>query len=234
MQEFTHVFVTNQRLEGDETHVVDCSSYMGLNATGETVTAALLNPHIRDNLLETSAATVTTAGDLAYADAANSMGSRLAIGAAETILTSTGTAPAWAGSGWADYTPAWTGNSPAIGNGILTGRFLQIAKLVVTVGFLQPGSTTTFGSGGTYFLSLPVTRAAESNAREGFDFTQGARINDNTDGLTYTMVSEWASATNIALVRHDEGQSAAFWSKSSPITLAQDDRVHWMLIYEAA
>ncbi len=63
--------------------------------TGETVTAALMNAHIRDNFLETSAATVTTAGDLAYADAANSMGTRLAIGAATTHLVSSGSAPVW-------------------------------------------------------------------------------------------------------------------------------------------
>ena len=63
--------------------------------TGETVTAALMNAQIRDNFLETSAATVTTAGDLAYADAANSMGSRLAIGAAASHLVSTSSAPVW-------------------------------------------------------------------------------------------------------------------------------------------
>ena len=63
--------------------------------TGETVTAALLNAHVRDNLLETSAATVTTAGDVAFADAANSMGSRLAIGAATRHMVSDGSAPVW-------------------------------------------------------------------------------------------------------------------------------------------
>ena len=65
--------------------------------TGETVTAALMNAHIRDNFLETSAATVTTAGDIAFADAANSMGNRLAIGAANghMVVNDAGTAPAW-------------------------------------------------------------------------------------------------------------------------------------------
>ena len=63
--------------------------------TGETVTAALMNSAIKNNFLETSAATVTTAGDLAYADAANSMGSRVGIGAATTHLVSTGSAPVW-------------------------------------------------------------------------------------------------------------------------------------------
>lgn len=63
--------------------------------TAETVTAALMNAHVRDNLRETSPFTVTTAGDLSYADAANSMNSRLAIGADGTFLASTGTAPVW-------------------------------------------------------------------------------------------------------------------------------------------
>ena len=65
--------------------------------TGETVTAALMNAHIRDNLLETSAATVTTAGDIAFADAANSMGSRVGIGAVNTHLVSDGSSPVWRG-----------------------------------------------------------------------------------------------------------------------------------------
>ena len=67
--------------------------------TGETVTAALMNAQVRDNLLETSTAVVTTAGDLVYADAANSMGTRLAIGSAGTRLVSTGTAPVWRATG---------------------------------------------------------------------------------------------------------------------------------------
>ena len=65
--------------------------------TGETVTAALMNAHIKDNFLETSAATVTTAGDIAFADAANSMGSRVALGAANSHLVSDGSAPVWRG-----------------------------------------------------------------------------------------------------------------------------------------
>ncbi len=63
--------------------------------TAETVTAALMNTHIRDNLLETSAATATTAGDLVYADAANSMGSRVGISSPGGILVSTGSVPVW-------------------------------------------------------------------------------------------------------------------------------------------
>lgn len=62
--------------------------------TGETVTAAKMNT-LRDDLLRTSAATVTTAGDITYANAANSMGSRLAIGTAGFLMGSDGSAPVW-------------------------------------------------------------------------------------------------------------------------------------------
>ena len=40
---------------------------------GEVLTAALLNTHLRDNLLETAVAKVTTAGDVVYATGANAL-----------------------------------------------------------------------------------------------------------------------------------------------------------------
>ena len=63
--------------------------------TSETVTAAMMNSHVRDNFLETSAATASAAGDLVYADAANSMGSRLAIGTVYSHLAATSNGPVW-------------------------------------------------------------------------------------------------------------------------------------------
>jgi len=61
--------------------------------TNENVSAAIMNTHIRDNQNETGPAKVTTAGDLVYASAANSL-SRLAIGTTGQFLKG-GTAPAW-------------------------------------------------------------------------------------------------------------------------------------------
>ena len=57
--------------------------------TGETVTAAIMNTHVRDNLNETASASAAAAGDIVYADAANSMGSvETHPGAAGYLLTS--------------------------------------------------------------------------------------------------------------------------------------------------
>jgi len=63
----------------------------------EILTAALLNTHLRDNLLETGPAKVTTQGDLLYATAANAL-ARLAKGTADQQLrmNAGATAPEWA------------------------------------------------------------------------------------------------------------------------------------------
>ena len=53
----------------------------------ETLTAALLNTHVRDNLLESAPAKVTTKGDLVVATAANSL-TRLAVGSNGAVLVS--------------------------------------------------------------------------------------------------------------------------------------------------
>ena len=63
--------------------------------TGETVTAALLNTHVRDNLLQTATAKVTTAGDITHATAANTL-TRLGVGALDQFLVGGASAPKWA------------------------------------------------------------------------------------------------------------------------------------------
>lgn len=64
----------------------------------ETLTAALLNTHVRDNLLETAPAKVTTAGDICYATGANAI-TRLAIGTAGAVLVARSSALAWTSAG---------------------------------------------------------------------------------------------------------------------------------------
>ena len=64
---------------------------------------------------------------------------------------------------WQAYTPTWTAatTNPAIGNGTLAGRYVQLGKTVMGNIYLAPGSTTTFGSGNWAF-SLPKTSASSS------------------------------------------------------------------------
>lgn len=74
--------------------------------TGELVTAAIMNTHVRDNQLQTAVAIATTAGQIPYASAANTLAMLNAV-AAGSVLASNGTAaaPVWT------TTPRINGNS---------------------------------------------------------------------------------------------------------------------------
>ncbi|MFB6618796.1 MULTISPECIES: hypothetical protein [Bacteria] len=56
---------------------------------------------------------------------------------------------------WTTYTPTWTATTnPALGNGVLTGRYLKVGRKCLADIRLEMGSTTTYGSG-AYAFSVP-------------------------------------------------------------------------------
>jgi hypothetical protein len=65
---------------------------------------------------------------------------------------------------WAAYTPTWgtSGTAPALGNGTIVGRYIQVGKKVRAEILVTFGSTTTFGTGG-YTFTLPVAASASPN-----------------------------------------------------------------------
>lgn len=60
------------------------------------------------------------------------------------------------GGSWTTFTPTWTGagGNPSIGNGTLTGAYLQIGKTLHVRYKMVAGTTTTFGTG-QWSLTLP-------------------------------------------------------------------------------
>ena len=141
--------------------------------TGENVTSAIMNAHVRDNFLETSAATVTTAGDIAYADAANSMGSRVGIGPARAFLGSDGSAPVWrsiatdvdAGSG-SDNNTIWS----SLGEGT-TWAFASAIEVTLTTGtaalVLFKSRLSNSNAGAFTYLSYSISGATTNPAADG-------------------------------------------------------------------
>ena len=142
--------------------------------TGEIVTAANMNAFIRLNLEETCPDTATTAGDIIFADAANSMGSRLGIGAATTHLVSDGSAPVWrtsatdvdAGSG-TDTTLTYV----TLGTGGGNWNFTTEIEVTVTTGtvalVLFKASLANDTGGQLTFLSYSVSGATTVAAADG-------------------------------------------------------------------
>ena len=119
------------------------------------MTASQLNTHLRDNLLETAPAKVTTAGDLVYATAANAL-ARLAVGAAYKPLrvNSGATAPEWAGLGIVQAITAALTSNVAIGTGLTS---------IITV------NITTVGGSVLVLVTVPYTITASATNQISVD-----------------------------------------------------------------
>lgn len=169
---------------------------------GETVTAALMNAEIRDNFLETSTATVTTAGDLVYADAANSMGSRLAIGAANTHLVSTGSAPVWRGiTTDVDSGSATTTSTSYVTLTNFTG-FSADVEVTVTTGtvalILFKGQLSNNTAGSNTFLSYSVSGATTLAAADGFSVEyEASNANDRAGFGGFNLRAGLTAGSNV-------------------------------------
>lgn len=62
------------------------------------------------------------------------------------------------GDAWTAYTPTWssTGTAVALGNGTVTGAYIEAGNLIIWKFLITSGTTTTYGTG-NYAISLPVT-----------------------------------------------------------------------------
>lgn len=127
------------------------------------------------------------------------------------------------------YTPTWTASTtnPTLNNGILSGRYFRINKMVFVQIYLQIGSTTNVGSG-QYRWALPVTAASPIasfltiGAGRYYDSSLATATLANVifNGGVTTYVSLYY-ATNI-------------FSSTLPVVPATGDEYHLSFWYEAA
>jgi hypothetical protein len=167
-------------------------------------------------------------GDILAGSAADTI-VRKAVGANATVLMADSTQSdglIWGGT-WQAYTPTWssTGTAPALGNGTLTGRWVQFGKTVHFFVRLTMGSTTTFGTG-AYFLTVP-TAAHELNGppllAHGFD---------TSAGLRYGAVGFMETTTAFSM--YEASTVAASWGQTVPVTWANGDVITASGTYESA
>lgn len=133
----------------------------------------------------------------------------------------------WAG-GYTAYTPTWTSNGtqPALLNGTLTGRYLQIGKMVQGSVTLTMGSTTTFGTG-AYILSLPVTPNLGNP-----NFPLGSLVLvDASAGSVYAYSAVVGGGGIVGMSGANPGVLVA---ATSPFTFAVSDTIFVNFTYEAA
>ena len=136
-------------------------------------------------------------------------------------------------STWQDYTPAWTtdvggGSNPSLGNGTITGRYIQAGDLVHAHITLVIGSTSTAGTGRWQF-SLPATAATEAN------YGPAPFIYKDVSAVTYYAGVVWVISDVVQIYMHHVswnymGASVAGY----PVTIGDGDILSTNVTYEAA
>lgn len=159
-------------------------------------------------------------------------------GAASTVEGPTGpTGPegTFAVAAWTTYTPAWTstGTQPTLGDGTLTGRYVNLGATIVGEIRLLFGSTTTRGTG-SYKFSLPATGVAENfqptgqvvvrDEGPGDTFFGTAIFNNNDDGTIEMWVHSQASV-------YDEGTPVG---SDVPMLFSTNDKILVHFQYESS
>ena len=131
------------------------------------------------------------------------------------------------------YTPAWTasGTAPAIGNAVVTARYVQIGEMVHAYGSITFGSSSTYGTG-SYLFALPVTASASA-------FTVlSIGSADIYDASATALGRARVSAGSVTTMRLSLGATYlgvnTLIGQTAPWTWAVGDIIYWSIIYEAA
>lgn len=128
------------------------------------------------------------------------------------------------GDPWTAFTPVWTATTtnPTLGNGTLTGFWMQAGKLTFYSIVLTTGSTTTYGAG-SYSFSLPANAVRQMSCGD-------VRLFD-TSGSSNMSGSAFVD-TGLSTVRllHSSGSV----TPTQPFTFATGDVIMVAGNYEAA
>lgn len=127
---------------------------------------------------------------------------------------------------WETYTPTWTTNSspqPVLNDGTCTGKYVRIGNTVTASGRLQPGSTTTYGTG-YFIISLPLP-AAVGTIGAGI-----ATLYDASAASSRGPASIMLAGTNTIRFFGVTGDV----SSTAPFTWATSDQLRWTFTYETS
>lgn len=137
---------------------------------------------------------------------------------------------AWNNAAWTSYTPTLT--NATLGNGTISGWYMQIGKTVVyTIKFVL--GTTSIIVGGPLVVSLPVTTVGSRWVQFNAPFGQVIYVR----GSNYIGVVDWYSTTQVELAIMNVGATyptQAGVTATVPGTWASGDSIYVNGIYEAA
>lgn len=127
------------------------------------------------------------------------------------------------GSGlWQDYTPTLI--NLVLGNGTMKARYIKVGKMVTVNIFITFGSTSSYGSGGEWNISLPFPVANNTGAT-GSAYALDVGI-AHKSGIVKT------NTTGMRAFKSAEAGTG--WNNVVPHTWAAPDYIVWSITYEAA
>lgn len=124
---------------------------------------------------------------------------------------------------WPSYAPTWTNGT--IGNGTLTGEYIQFGKLVVFKIGLVWGSTTS--TSGVSSFSLPLTAATATGSPI---FAVGG-LRDASAGHDWMLRAKYSTTTTIVPI-YGDGAAASGVTATLPFTWATSDELHLLGAYK--
>lgn len=128
------------------------------------------------------------------------------------------------GDAWTAYTPTLT--NWTLGNGTLTGSYVQAGKLVIAKVFFTVGSTTTVS--GSLVIGLPVTKVADDAFGTSL---QGTAMLFDTSSSTRNMRLALQNSTG-SMAFHD--LTGNIVNATVPWAWATGDKLNATVMYEAA
>lgn len=137
------------------------------------------------------------------------------------------------GDAWTSYAPTWTAatTNPVIGNGTLTGAYINPGKLVIGRIALTMGSTTTYGAG-LWSLTLPVTPLSTVPRL----IAQGLAFDSSATDVFPVMLSVQGGTTTatVRTMPTTAGNALRNVTDTAPFTWATGDTLTLNFTYEAA
>ena len=183
--------------------------------TGEVVTAAIMNAHVRDNFDQTAPAKLTTAGDMLYATGANAP-ARLAKGTNGNILHQASCAPAWTAS------PSITGitlSGTLDANGSIDFDGTTLAACAS--GAITLTSTSTSANGVYLRANGGTSETVKIHSDQGTSVTEGAAsvsLLSDAGGVELRSTANLANAVNITNDGGTTGTITIFNDQGSSVT----------------
>lgn len=135
---------------------------------------------------------------------------------------------------WKAWTPIWTasGTTPSIGNGTLTGAYMQMGKTVFFRIKFVGGSSTNWGTG-NYFITLPVAGYSGIGANDGFTLT-GYAEDAGVAAYSVNAARMFDSSRFYVLISRPQDTVFNPWAATGPFNWSTGDYWSATGFYEAA